>query len=137
MAAAVADFRPAKAAAFKIKKTDDDSAPSIELVRNPDILAEVAAHRSRAGQVVVGFAAETGDSSTDVLSFARAKLARKGCDLLVVNEVGVDKTFGADHNTVTVLDRDGGEHHVEHGTKAAVAASVWDMVLARLTPRAG
>jgi phosphopantothenoylcysteine decarboxylase/phosphopantothenate--cysteine ligase len=136
MAAAVADFRPSQAADHKIKKTDDGSAPPIELVRNPDILAEVAANRARPGQVVVGFAAETGDSTSDVLDYARAKLARKGCDLLVVNEVGVDKTFGADHNTVVVLDRDGGERHVERGTKAAVADAVWNMVASRLGPTA-
>lgn len=137
MAAAVADFRPADVADHKIKKTDDDTPPPIVLVRNPDILAEVAGHRARPGQVVVGFAAETGDSTSAVLDYARAKLARKGCDLLVVNEVGVDKTFGADHNTVVVLDRDGGEHPIARGTKADVAQGVWNMVLSRLAPRAG
>ena len=104
MAAAVADFRPATSPTTRSRRRTTARRPPIELVRNPDILAEVAAHRTRPGQVVVGFAAETGDATADVLDYARAKLARKGCDLLVVNEVGADKTFGADHNTVVVLD---------------------------------
>ncbi|GAA4354155.1 bifunctional phosphopantothenoylcysteine decarboxylase/phosphopantothenate--cysteine ligase CoaBC [Angustibacter luteus] len=141
MAAAVADFRPARFTDHKIKKSDDGGSPVIELVRNPDILAELAAHRTRPGQVVVGFAAETGDAQGSVLDHARAKLARKGCDLLVVNEVGVDKTFGSDDNTVVVLDAAGGERPVEHaldpGTKTEVAAGVWNVVTRRLAARAG
>lgn len=84
MAAAVADFRPQAYAAGKIKKKDGKEPEPIVLVRNPDILAEISADRARPGQVVVGFAAET----DDVLSNGRTKLERKGCDLLVVNEVG-------------------------------------------------
>lgn len=107
MAAAVADFRPAAYAGSKIKKTHDpadpDAAPSIELVRNPDILAGLVASRDGATPLIVGFAAETGDESGSVLDHGRAKLARKGCDLLVVNEVGADKTFGRDENTVHIL----------------------------------
>src|SRR4051794_13778470 len=132
MAAAVADFRPTDVAEHKIKKTDDGGAPDIALVRNPDVLAELAAHRARPGQVVVGFAAETGDASGDVVSHGRAKLARKGCDLLVVNEVGVGKTFGTDTNAAVVLDREGGERVVPEGPKAALAAAVWDVVVERL-----
>jgi phosphopantothenoylcysteine decarboxylase/phosphopantothenate--cysteine ligase len=138
MAAAVADFRPAAYAPSKIKKThedgpqgrEDDSAPTITLVRNPDILAELVQTRgSSRTPVIVGFAAETGDADGSVLDHARAKLARKGCDMLVVNEVGEGKTFGTDDNTVTVLRR-GSDDTVEVGpaTKAAVSHAVWDVV---------
>src|SRR4051812_5739953 len=85
MAAAPADFRPTAVSEAKIKKTDDGSAPSLELAQNPDILRELSATRPRAGAVIVGFAAETGDANSTVLELGRAKLARKGCDLLVVN----------------------------------------------------
>ena len=110
MAAAVADFRPATVAASKIKKAHQahapDAAPTIELVRNPDILAGIVRDRGdETSPLIVGFAAETGDDSGSVLDLARAKLLRKGCDLLVVNEVGVDKTFGQDVNTVHILRR--------------------------------
>ena len=133
MAAAVADFRPTAESSSKIKKTDDpDEAPTIELVRNPDILAELAAVRLRAGQVVVGFAAETGDADGDVLTHARAKLERKGCDLLVVNEVGAGKGFGTADNSVVVLDAAGGEKVVGPASKADVADAVWDAVATRL-----
>ncbi|HZI96334.1 MAG TPA: bifunctional phosphopantothenoylcysteine decarboxylase/phosphopantothenate--cysteine ligase CoaBC [Actinomycetales bacterium] len=133
MAAAVADFRPTAESSSKIKKTDDpDEAPTIELVRNPDILAELAAVRLRAEQVVVGFAAETGDADGDVLTHARAKLERKGCDLLVVNEVGAGKGFGTADNSVVVLDAAGGEKVVGPASKADVADAVWDAVATRL-----
>ncbi|MFI8366936.1 bifunctional phosphopantothenoylcysteine decarboxylase/phosphopantothenate--cysteine ligase CoaBC [Streptomyces sp. NPDC085466] len=128
MAAAVADFRPASYATGKIKKTDDGGAPTIELVRNPDILAELSADRALPGQVVVGFAAET----DDVLANGRAKLARKGCDLLVVNEVGERKTFGSEENEAVVLAADGTETPVPYGPKEALAETVWDLVLPRL-----
>ncbi|MBI4941479.1 MAG: bifunctional phosphopantothenoylcysteine decarboxylase/phosphopantothenate--cysteine ligase CoaBC [Actinobacteria bacterium] len=132
MAAAVADFRPAQVAEHKIKKTDDpDDAPVVRLVRNPDILAELVAGR-RPGQVVVGFAAETGDESADVLTHARRKLARKGCDLLVVNDVSGGQVFGQEHNAVTVLDAAGGAVPVPLSTKEAVADAVWDAVRHRL-----
>lgn len=131
MAAAVADFRPAAYATGKIKKTDDGGAPTIELVRNPDILAELSADRALPGQVVVGFAAET----DDVLANGRAKLARKGCDLLVVNEVGERKTFGSEENEAVVLAADGTETPVPYGPKEALAETVWDLVLPRLRER--
>ncbi|NYG08300.1 phosphopantothenoylcysteine decarboxylase/phosphopantothenate--cysteine ligase [Phycicoccus badiiscoriae] len=134
MAAAVADFRPAQYADAKIKKTHDpdqpDAAPTIQLVRNPDILAGlVEARGEEASPVIVGFAAETGDDRGGVLEHARDKLARKGCDLLVVNEVGLDKTFGQDENTVHIL-RLGSSHVTEAGpaSKELVAAAVWDAV---------
>ena len=134
MAAAVADFRPAQYAEAKIKKSHDpgdpDAAPTIELVRNPDILAGLVRDRGVAtSPVVVGFAAETGDAEGSVLDHGRAKLERKGCDLLVVNEVGVEKAFGRDDNTVHILRR-GSEAVVDVGpaSKEVVAAAVWDAV---------
>ncbi|MER5788465.1 bifunctional phosphopantothenoylcysteine decarboxylase/phosphopantothenate--cysteine ligase CoaBC [Streptomyces sp. NPDC001980] len=128
MAAAVADFRPAVYAAGKIKKKDGQDPEPIVLVRNPDILAEISADRARSGQVIVGFAAET----DDVLANGRTKLARKGCDLLVVNEVGERKTFGSEENEAVVLGADGSETPVPHGPKEALADTVWDLVAARL-----
>ncbi|MEU5307516.1 bifunctional phosphopantothenoylcysteine decarboxylase/phosphopantothenate--cysteine ligase CoaBC [Streptomyces sp. NPDC021562] len=128
MAAAVADFRPAVYAAGKIKKKDGQEPEPIVLVRNPDILAEISADRARPGQVIVGFAAET----DDVLANGRAKLARKGCDLLVVNEVGERKTFGSEENEAVVLGADGSETPVPHGPKEALADVVWDLAAARL-----
>jgi len=133
MAAAVADFRPASASQHKIKKSDDGGAPAVELVRNPDVLAELARSPRRSpGQVVVGFAAETGDDTGTVLQHGRAKLTRKGCDLLVVNEVGEGRTFGLDTTSAVLLDRDGGETVVPEGTKHALADAVWDAVALRL-----
>jgi phosphopantothenoylcysteine decarboxylase/phosphopantothenate--cysteine ligase len=135
MAAAVADFRPVQRHESKIKKTDDDP-PPVQLVRNPDVLAELSHHRRRAGQVIVGFAAETGDETGDVLAHGRAKLARKGCDLLVVNEVGERLGFEVEHNAAVVLGADGSEIDVPSGPKAALADVVWDLVVERLAPRA-
>ncbi|MQS36998.1 bifunctional phosphopantothenoylcysteine decarboxylase/phosphopantothenate--cysteine ligase CoaBC [Streptomyces katsurahamanus] len=128
MAAAVADFRPSEYATGKIKKKDGREPAPISLVRNPDILAELSADRPRADQVVVGFAAET----DDVLANGREKLRRKGCDLLVVNEVGERRTFGAEENEAVVLAADGGETPVPYGPKEALADTVWDLVLQRL-----
>ncbi|GAA3014478.1 bifunctional phosphopantothenoylcysteine decarboxylase/phosphopantothenate--cysteine ligase CoaBC [Kitasatospora albolonga] len=128
MAAAVADFRPAEYATGKIKKVDGQDPAPVALVRNPDILAELSAHRARPGQVVVGFAAET----DDVLANGRAKLARKGCDLLVVNEVGGGKAFGQDTNAAVLLSADGTETEIADGPKESLADAVWDAVGARL-----
>ncbi|MGW6207669.1 bifunctional phosphopantothenoylcysteine decarboxylase/phosphopantothenate--cysteine ligase CoaBC [Streptomyces sp. NPDC055089] len=128
MAAAVADFRPAEYMTGKIKKKDGQEPAPLTLVRNPDILAEVAADRAAPGQIVVGFAAET----DNVLANGRVKLLRKGCDLLVVNEVGERKTFGSEENEAVVLAADGGETPVPYGPKEALADTVWDLVSARL-----
>ncbi len=136
MAAAVADFRPADVAEHKIKKQGDDDAPEVRLVRNPDVLLELVAAR-RPGQVVVGFAAETGDATGDVLAHGRAKLARKGCDLLVVNRVGGGHTFGEDASSAVLLEREGGELPVAHGPKEVLAGVVWDAVLRRLVGATG
>lgn len=128
MAAAVADFRPAEYVTGKIKKKDGQEPAPLTLVRNPDILAEVAADRAAPGQIVVGFAAET----DNVLANGREKLLRKGCDLLVVNEVGERKTFGSEENEAVVLAVDGSETPVPYGPKEALADTVWDLVSARL-----
>ncbi|MFJ7247536.1 bifunctional phosphopantothenoylcysteine decarboxylase/phosphopantothenate--cysteine ligase CoaBC [Kitasatospora sp. NPDC098652] len=128
MAAAVADFRPAEYATGKIKKVEGVEPAPVALVRNPDVLAELSAHRPRSGQLVVGFAAET----DDVLANGRAKLARKGCDLLVVNEVGDGKAFGQDVNEAVVLGADGSETPVPVGPKEVLADVVWDLVAKRL-----
>lgn len=126
MAAAVADFRPADYADFKIKKTDDPGQdPVIHLVRNPDILRELVEHRSanrEAGpQLIVGFAAETGDESASPLDYGRAKLARKGCDYLAVNTVSATQGFGTEVNTLTILSANGVEPLVTQGTKYEVS----------------
>ena len=130
MAAAVADFRPADTVDHKIKKSGEPPAP-ITLVENPDVLAELVAAR-RPGAVLVGFAAETGDSTATVLEHGRAKLARKGCDLLVVNAVGPGVAFGQADNAGVILGADGSEQVVDFGPKHALAAAVWDAVSVRL-----
>ncbi|MGY1779555.1 bifunctional phosphopantothenoylcysteine decarboxylase/phosphopantothenate--cysteine ligase CoaBC [Geodermatophilus sp. SYSU D01036] len=131
MAAAVADFRPATVAATKLKKDSASEPDAVPLVRNPDVLAELVTKRAP-GQLVVGFAAETGDADADVLAHARAKLARKGCDLLVVNDVSGGGVFGRPDNAAVVLATDGTATEVPHGSKDAVAAAVWQVVLPRL-----
>ena len=135
MAAAPADFRPASYRESKIKKAEDGSAAPIELVQNPDVLAGLVAARS-AGErpVIVGFAAETGDAEGSVLDHARAKLARKGCDLLVVNDVGGGKVFGELENEAVLLGRDGSQSAVPRSSKEAVADAIWDGVAALLAP---
>jgi phosphopantothenoylcysteine decarboxylase/phosphopantothenate--cysteine ligase len=132
MAAAPADFRPTAVSGHKIKKAGDGSAPPIELTQNPDILREISTDRARPGSVVVGFAAETGDASGSVLELARAKLARKGCDLLVVNDVSGGAVFGSPDNQAVILAADGAEVEVPRGTKAALAHVIWDQVASRL-----
>jgi phosphopantothenoylcysteine decarboxylase/phosphopantothenate--cysteine ligase len=132
MAAAVADFRPRTYAAAKIKKTAERAVPSVELERTADVLAELSTARRRDGQIVVGFAAETGDESGTVLEHGRAKLAAKGCDLLVVNEVGRDRGFESEQNEAVVLGVDGSTTPVPLGPKSALAHVVWDLVAERL-----
>lgn len=143
MSAAVADFRPAVVSDTKIKKRDDREDPVITLVRNPDILHELVELRNSAGgrqdQLIVGFAAETGDSNGDVLAYAEAKLQRKGCDLLVVNHVGSDKVFGQDTNSVVILARSGSEPQEAAGTKTEVSAAIINRIgyeLNHVSPRA-
>ncbi len=131
MAAAPADFRPTAVSDAKIKKADDGSAPAIELEQNPDVLAEISHHRARSGSVVVGFAAETGDATGSVLDLGRAKLARKGCDLLVVNDVSGGAVFGSPDNEAVILGADGTAVEVARGSKAALAHIIWDEVARR------
>src|SRR4051794_6488928 len=132
MAAAPADFRPVTTSESKIKKTSNGSAPTLALTQTTDILAELSHDRLRPGQVVVGFAAETGDATGSVLDLARAKLARKGCDLLVVNDVGGGAVFGSSDNQAVILARDGARHDVPLGSKTALAHVIWDEVALRL-----
>jgi phosphopantothenoylcysteine decarboxylase/phosphopantothenate--cysteine ligase len=132
MAAAVADFRPAAPAATKIKKDAGTGAPTVELVRNPDVLADlVAARRDGAvppRAVLVGFAAETGDAGGSVLEHGRAKLARKGADLIVLNDVS-DPSIGFEsaENAVTLVAA-ADEIEVPKAGKDAVAEAILDRV---------
>jgi phosphopantothenoylcysteine decarboxylase / phosphopantothenate---cysteine ligase len=132
MAAAVADFRPVALAEYKIKKGSADPEP-LALTRNPDILVELTGSREP-GQVIVGFAAETGDATGDVLDYGRAKLTRKRADLLVVNAVGDGRAFEVADNAGWLLSDDT-ETELPSGSKALLASRVWDAVAARL--RAG
>lgn len=133
MSAAVADFRPAAEADAKLKKgAADDALSTISLVENPDVLAAIVARR-KAGElpadtVIVGFAAETGDADGTPLEHATRKLARKGCDLLMCNDVSGGKTFGADDNVGWILDSGGTVTEVPQGSKYAVAAEILDAV---------
>lgn len=139
MAAAVADFRPVTVATSKIKKGAGEP-DTIPLTRNDDILAGLVQARRDGGLPaatrIVGFAAETGDEYGDVLTHAREKFARKGCDLLVVNAVGEGKAFEVDSNDGWLLAADGSEHALAHGSKALMASRVLDAVT-DLIARAG
>ncbi|PPF19385.1 bifunctional phosphopantothenoylcysteine decarboxylase/phosphopantothenate--cysteine ligase CoaBC [Rathayibacter sp. AY1A2] len=128
MAAAVADYRPAAVADAKIKKEQQGDRLVLELVKNPDVLAEISASR-REGQIVVGFAAETEPDRDAMLALGRAKIARKGCDLLVLNRVGWAEGFQSDSNAVVVLDRAGDIVGEASGSKAEVADRVLDAVV--------
>jgi phosphopantothenoylcysteine decarboxylase/phosphopantothenate--cysteine ligase len=130
MTAAVADFRPVARAGQKIKK-DGRLPEPIALAENPDILADLSARRDQSGpaaQLLVGFAAETDPD----LELARAKLARKGCDFLVMNQVGGGLGFGAGDNEAVVLAADGTVTPIPRRSKDALADFVWDLVTARL-----
>ncbi|CKO96222.1 bifunctional phosphopantothenoylcysteine decarboxylase/phosphopantothenate--cysteine ligase CoaBC [Mycobacterium tuberculosis] len=132
MAAAVADFRPAQVATAKIKK-GVEGPPTIELLRNDDVLAGVVRARAH-GQLpnmraIVGFAAETGDANGDVLFHARAKLRRKGCDLLVVNAVGEGRAFEVDSNDGWLLASDGTESALQHGPKTLRGSRIVDAIV--------
>ncbi len=140
MAAAVADFRPAQVSSSKIKKGTSEP-PTIELTRTDDVLR--GAVRARAdGQLpnmraIVGFAAETGDANGSVLDHARAKLARKGCDLLVVNAVGEGRAFEVDSNDGWLLASDGTEVALEHSSKALMSSRIVDAIVTFLRGRTG
>ncbi|MBO3725809.1 bifunctional phosphopantothenoylcysteine decarboxylase/phosphopantothenate--cysteine ligase CoaBC [Actinomyces bowdenii] len=147
MAAAVADYRPAHVAGAKIKKparaqADPGAvggpAPApIELVENPDILAGLVARPPRAGQLLMGFAAETGDDQGGVLDHGAAKARRKGADLLAVNAVGEHLGFGDVPNSVIVLDRHGQEVARAQGSKEQVAHALIGLLAQRLDAAGG
>lgn len=127
MAAAVADFRPAAEATSKMKKgKDSDALRRIDLVENPDILRGLVDKRE-AGEtdaLIVGFAAET----DDVLDNGRAKLAKKGADMLMVNSVAGGAVFGQTRNSGWLLGADGSETEIPDGPKHVVAARMWDAI---------
>ncbi len=127
MAAAVADYRPQTRSPAKVKKDGQPPEP-LRLTENPDILAGLALHRERdpGHQVLVGFAAET-DTAAEA---AQAKLARKGCDLLVVNPVGNGLGFGTTDNEAVVYGADGSVTQIPRGPKETLAEVVWDLVTA-------
>ncbi|WP_182875741.1 bifunctional phosphopantothenoylcysteine decarboxylase/phosphopantothenate--cysteine ligase CoaBC [Microbispora sp. H10670] len=131
MAAAVADFRPVRQSGTKIKKSAAEPDP-IHLTKNPDILAELGETRRAGGRtyprVIAGFAAET----DDVLANGRAKLERKGCDLLVVNQVGENLAFGTPDNAAVVLTAEGESVEIPRGPKEDLADVVWNLVVRRL-----
>jgi phosphopantothenoylcysteine decarboxylase/phosphopantothenate--cysteine ligase len=133
MAAAVADYRPVAVSEGKIKKEDAGEELSVHLVRNPDILQRLAADAAvpRADgtrRVVVGFAAETEEDPDERLRIGRAKLARKGCDVLVLNRVGWSEGFATEGNTITVLGRSGDTLAEASGSKEQVAHRILDVV---------
>jgi phosphopantothenoylcysteine decarboxylase/phosphopantothenate--cysteine ligase len=127
MAAAVADYRPQTRSPGKMKKDGQPPEPLL-LTENPDILAGLARRRDPRSQVLVGFAAET-DTAAEA---AQAKLARKGCDLLVVNPVGNGLGFGTIDNEAVVYGADGSVTQIPRGPKETLADVVWDLVAARL-----
>ena len=129
MAAAVADYRPVEVSEAKIKKDDTGDELVLRLVRTPDVLAELSAAR-RPGQVVVGFAAETATDRDELRELGRRKLARKGCDLLVVNPVGWATGFGSPDTAVLVLGADGAVVGEVAGSKEQAAEAVLDAALA-------
>jgi phosphopantothenoylcysteine decarboxylase/phosphopantothenate--cysteine ligase len=133
MAAAVADFRPAEYTPYKIKKTDDTFAPTLRLVQNPHVLRALTRAR-RPGQVIVGFAAETGDTTRSATEIGRMKIDSYGVDLLVVNEVGDGRAFGSTQNEAVIFAADGTEHPVGQGPKEDLADTIWDLVVSRLNP---
>jgi phosphopantothenoylcysteine decarboxylase / phosphopantothenate---cysteine ligase len=132
MAAAVADFRPALTESAKIKK-EAGPPPPVALEPTDDVLSGLVAGR-KPHQLVVGFAAETGDDTAGWLEHGRRKLARKGADLLVVNPVGDGLAFEQADNSGVVLTADGAEIEIPPGPKTALAATVWDLVADRLGP---
>jgi phosphopantothenoylcysteine decarboxylase/phosphopantothenate--cysteine ligase len=129
MAAAVADFRPGEQSGVKIKKESASTALSLQLVQTGDVLAELVQARAGDRPIIVGFAAETAASGPELMALGRAKLARKGCELLVVNDVGSSQVFGSPENEVLILGADGSEMSYSRRSKAAIADAVWDAVV--------
>jgi phosphopantothenoylcysteine decarboxylase/phosphopantothenate--cysteine ligase len=133
MAAAPADFSPAAPSDTKIKK-DGDGGLRVDLVQTPDVLAGLVRARTDRRQVLVGFAAETPTAGSSLLDLGRAKLRRKGCDVLVLNEVGEHKAFGRPDNEIVLLTADGadGPHA---GNKDFLAHLIWDCALQQRSRR--
>ncbi len=131
MAAAVADYRPEFVSDSKIKKELSGDRLTLELVKNPDILAGLAETRTP-GQLIVGFAAETEPDRDALLALGRDKIARKGSDLLVLNRVGWTEGFGTDGNTIVIIDRLGDIVMEASGSKQTVADRILDAVVACL-----
>src|SRR5690554_388263 len=128
MAAAIADYRPSSVSESKIKKESQGDTLSIELVRNPDILAELSSGR-REGQTIIGFAAETESDDEEMLRLGREKIKRKGCDFLVLNRVGWAEGFGVESNRITVLDPSGAIVGEASGSKVSVADHILDLLI--------
>ena len=126
-AAAVSDYRVASPSETKLKKAELGSKLTLELVENPDLLVQ-AVEAKRVGQIIVGFAAETASSSADLLERAKHKLARKGCDLIVANDVSGGRVFDADENSVFILGKSGASTEFG-GSKSAVANAVLDAII--------
>lgn len=135
MAAAVADYRPADVSETKLKKDASDDGLTLELMRNPDILAGLG-HAPHDGTLLVGFAAETEPDDDRLLALGRAKREAKGADLLVVNRVGWNEGFATDENAVVVIGRDGEIVTRAHGTKTSVADDILDVVVSETTTTA-
>jgi len=127
MAAAPADYTPAAASDTKLKKTGDDGL-RLDLVQTTDVLAGLVRGRTDPRQVLVGFAAETPTAEHSLLELGRAKLARKGCDLLVLNEVGRNLVFGRPDSEIVVISAERAEPPVA-GTKDQLAHQIWDSAL--------
>ncbi|MGN6408058.1 MAG: bifunctional phosphopantothenoylcysteine decarboxylase/phosphopantothenate--cysteine ligase CoaBC [Curtobacterium sp.] len=132
MTAAVADYRPSEVRAEKLKKEAQGDTMTLELVRNPDVLADLVASR-RTEQIIVGFAAETEPDRAARIELGRAKIARKPADLLVVNHVGWSAGFEREENAVEVLVPGGEVVREASGSKADVATVVLDLVATALT----
>lgn len=132
MTAAVADYRPAEVLTEKLKKDAQGERMTLELVRNPDVLADLVAAR-RTGQIIVGFAAETEPDRDARIELGRAKISRKPADLLVVNHVGWSAGFEREENAIEVLVPGGEVVRETSGTKAEVATAVLDLVATALT----
>lgn len=125
MAVAAADFTPRTSSEVKIKKESATDGLTLDLTQTTDVLAKLSSTRGRPGQIIVGFGAETADESEHLLELGRAKLSRKGCDLLVLNDVSRGQVFGAEDNRVVVISADQVLGH-HSGSKAVVAHRILD-----------
>ena len=133
MAAAPADYTPAATSWTKIKKYGD-AGLELDLVQTTDVLARLTADRTDEAQVLVGFAAETPDAEHSLLDLGRAKLARKGCDLLVLNEVGHGRVFGRADSEITLITKDDVVGPIA-GSKDTLAHHIWDSALSLRSSR--